>query len=115
MGGGTTPWESYERVPTGTERSFGREGRYSIPLPSGTYALRLWLPVKVEDGETPRAVDVTVEGEIVLVGVAAGEDAGDVLERTCKRFVVRDGYLDIELHARSGAPAIAAIEVTQRE
>ncbi len=112
VGGGSRAWPDRPDAPEQTERAF-REGAggYSIPLPHGKYTLRLWLPVVVGQGESPRRYNVEVEGVIRMEGISQTGTQKEVLIEESESIEVLDGYLDIVLRRTSGSPAIAAIEV----
>jgi hypothetical protein len=111
VGGGSARWESTLAVPSGSEREFkGAVGRYQVPLPSGAYTVRLWVPLLVESGEAPRRIDVEVEGKLQRAGVGA-DGSSDVAEVSVDGVRVTDGRLDVVLRSRLGTPALSALEI----
>jgi serine/threonine protein kinase/Tfp pilus assembly protein PilF len=101
-----------------TERRFtpGRSAAYRIPLPAGTYRIKLYFLEWNQGDPQVLVFDVTLEGKLVLERYQprkGGPARADI--RTFDGILVADGLLDIELPRGAvhgvNRPRVSAIEV----
>jgi hypothetical protein len=85
---------------------------YRLPLPQGSYTVRLHFAEVYFRERGKRVFDVRIEGKTVLEGyepAAAGFATARV--ETFQNVAVEDGFLDVEFIDRADNPQVAAIEV----
>ena len=99
----------------GFSNAIGQATRYDIPLPDGSYTVRLLFVEPAQTAGT-RKFDVTLQGQTVLTNYDVTADAGAVLKAIAKTFtfVASQGSgLNLQLINRTAAGAIlSGIEIT---
>jgi serine/threonine protein kinase len=118
-------WKFHDEIP-GTDDDYlfqthrwwhpseGQSG-YAIPVPNGSYTVRLHFAEVWFRAAGLRSFDVSVEEEAVARGVDVFAQAGASVPFVIASAVqVRDEVLDIVLRSERGYPFIAAIEVEPR-
>jgi beta-glucanase (GH16 family) len=97
-------------------RTFRRgDQQYSLALEDGAYDVLLYFVDPGESGGVRRSVDVVLEGEPVLAGLALPQAspgrAAPAMTRAFPRIPVADGALNIAVTGREGEAVLCAILV----
>lgn len=82
---------------------------YAIPVPAGTYLLKLWF-VATPDA-VPGGFDVAVNGKLVLKNVHSTAPAGSAAAFLEQRRVTSNGQVKIDFVAKSGEPKLSILEL----
>lgn len=96
--------------------SGGERAHYLIPLPPGTYRVRLHFAEVLFRAAGKRVFDVVLEGRNILKDLDLFHDTGFATAKAqdCGAIEVKDGFLDIGFVPKVSNPLISGIEIERR-